>query len=86
MHFSWDQYQALGSIALGLGLIFWPPPKHRQKDEQRQARIAELKNGAAERYFEERRQLEVYGPKSTGPFRLLGVLMLLIGGALLFAG
>jgi hypothetical protein len=85
MHLSSDQYQALGSIALGLGLIFWPPPKRREKDEQRQGRIAELENGAPERYFEERRQLEAYGPKSAGPFRLLGVLMLLLGGALFFA-
>ena len=84
MHFSSDQYQALGSIVLGLGLIFWPPPKQRDKEEQRRARLAELEGGALERYFEERRQLETYGPKSVGPFRLLGVLLLLIGAALFF--
>jgi hypothetical protein len=84
MHFSSDQYQAFGSIVLGLGLIFWPRSKRREKAEQRRARLAELESRAPERYFEERRQLETYGPKSAGPFRLLGVLMLLIGVALFF--
>jgi hypothetical protein len=84
MNISSAQYQAVGSIVLGLGLIFLPPPRQRDKEEQRKARLAELANGAAERYFEERRQLEAYGPKSAGPFRVLGVLLLLLGVGLFF--
>ena len=84
MHFSSDLYQALTSIVVGLGLIFWPPPKQRDKEEQRRARLAELESGAPERYFEERRQLASYGPKTAGPFRLFGGLLLLLGLALLF--
>jgi hypothetical protein len=78
-----DLYQPIASILLGLGLIFWPPPKRRENEEQRNARLAELANGAPERFFEERRQLEAYGPRSSGPFRLLGVLLLLLGVAIL---
>lgn len=85
MHISSTLYQAFGSIVLGLGLIFWPPPKQEDKEEQRKVRLSELANGAPERYFEERRQLEAYGPKSSGPFRVLGVLLLLLGLGLFFA-
>lgn len=85
MNISSIQYQAVGSIILGLGLIFWPPPKRQDKEEQRKARLSELALGAPERYFEERRQLESYGPKSAGPFRVLGVLLLLLGTGLFFA-
>jgi len=84
VHFSSDLYQPLVSIVLGLGLIFWPPPKRRENEEQRKARLAELADGAPERFFEERRQLEAYGPRRGGPFRLLGVLLLLLGVATLF--
>jgi hypothetical protein len=83
VHISSDLYQPLASIVLGLSLIFWPPPKRRENEEQRTARLAELAAGAPERFFEERRQLEAYGPRSGGPFRLLGVLLLIIGVAML---
>jgi hypothetical protein len=86
MNLSSEQYQALASIALGIGLIVWPPPKQGDKEQRRQARLAELASGAPERYFDERRELEAYGPRSAGPFRALGVLMVLIGGAVLFVG
>ena len=84
MHLSTDQYQALGSVGLGLAVIIWAPRMQRGKEEQRQARLAEIEGGASEQYFEERRQLEGYGPKSAGPLRLLGVLLLLIGVARFF--
>ena len=79
-----DQYHALIGIVLGLSLIFWPPPKRSENEAQRKARLAELADGAPERYFEERRQLQSYGPGSSGPFRLLGVLMLVLGVVMLF--
>ena len=44
----------------------------------RQTRLAELQGGAEERYFEERRELETYGPDSAGPFRLWGILILIL--------
>jgi hypothetical protein len=58
----------------------------RGKEEKRRARLAEIERGASEQYFEERRQLEAYGPKSAGPFQLLGALLLLIGLARFFVG
>ena len=84
MHSFSDQYQALLSIAVGLVLIFWPPPKRAKQEADRKARLAELARGAPERYFEERRQLEAYGPRMATPFRLLGCLVLLAGMAMLF--
>jgi hypothetical protein len=84
MHLSTDQYQALGSILLGLAVIIWAPRMQRGKEKQRRARLAEIERGASEQYFEERRQLEAYRPKSAGPFRLLGALLLLIGLARIF--
>jgi hypothetical protein len=79
-----DQYHSLISIILGLSLIFWPPPKRSEDQAQRKARLAELANGAPERYFEERRELQSYGPGSSGPFRLVGVLLLVLGVIMLF--
>ena len=79
-----DQYLTLVGILLGLSLIFWPPPKRSEDQAQRTARLAELADGAPERYFEERRQLQSYGPGSSGPFRLVGALLLVLGVVLLF--
>jgi hypothetical protein len=76
--------QAVVSILIGLGLLVWPPTKWRDNQEQRKKRLAELADGAPERYFEERRQLKAYGPRSGGPFRLFGFLMLVLGVAMLF--
>lgn len=72
MDFLTDHAEALGSIVLGLLAIFWPLPKQAGQERQREKRLAELNGGADESFFEERRQLENYGPKSGGPFRLLG--------------
>ena len=77
-------YSAIVFILVGLLLILRPPPKGGLQEEQRQERLAELRAGAEERYFEERRELEAYGPNSAGPFRLWGTLILLLGLAVLF--
>ena len=58
MHLSTDQYQALGSILLGLAVITWAPRMQRGQEERRRARLAEIEGGASEQFFEERRQLE----------------------------
>jgi hypothetical protein len=80
----YEQYPSLIGGALGLLMILWPPPKQREEEAQRQARLAELENGGEERFFEERRQLEAYGPNSAGPFRFWGALLLLLSVSLLF--
>lgn len=76
---------ALASLGIGMLLIFWPPPKHAAEEEMRQKRLAELRAGEEERYSEERRELEAYGPNSAGPFRFWGFLLLLLSIPLLFA-
>lgn len=68
----------LGGVIVALLLIFWPPPKRAAEEAARQRRLAELGAGAEERHFEERRELEAYGPDSAGPFRFWGFLILLL--------
>jgi hypothetical protein len=65
-----EHYSGIFFILVGLLVILRPPPKGAQQEEQRQARLAELRAGAEERYFEERREFEAYGLNSAGPFRL----------------
>jgi hypothetical protein len=74
----YEHYPTIGGSLIGLLLIFWPPPAQGGKEKLRQTRLAEIRGGAEERYFEERRELETYGPSSAGPFRLWGVLMLIL--------
>lgn len=78
-----SRYPSLLAAIAGVVLIFWPPPRQPMVERARQARLAELARGAPERHFEERRELETYGPKSTGPYRLWGVLLLALSLALL---
>jgi hypothetical protein len=78
-----EQYPTVVGTALGLLLILWPPPKRAEEEARRQARLAELECGAEERHFEERRELQAYGPRSAGPYRLWGVLVLLLSLSLL---
>lgn len=80
----YEQYPTLVGSLMGLLLILWPPPKREEEEAQRQKRLAELDSGAEERFFEERRQLQAYGPNGAGPFRLWGVLLLLLSVSLLF--
>jgi hypothetical protein len=82
----YHQYPMLVGIAAGLLMIFWPPPKWPAKEKLRRARIAELEAGANEAYFEERRALEAYGPRSGGPFRFWGFLLLALSLVPLVAG
>jgi hypothetical protein len=81
-----EHYPGVAAAITGLLLIFWPPPKHSEREEERQRRLAELRSGAPERYFEERRQLEAYGPDSAGPFRFWGVLLLFLSIAIFITG
>lgn len=78
-----SRYPSLLTALAGVVLIFWPPPRQPMVERERQARLAELARGASERHFEERRALETYGPKSAGPFRLWGLLLLALSLALL---
>jgi hypothetical protein len=73
-----DYYPTLGGLIIALVLIFWPPPKRAAEEALRQGRLTELRSGAEERHFEERRELEAYGPTSAGPFRLWGFLILIL--------
>lgn len=66
LDFLTEHYPALAGGILGLLLLFWPPPSHAAQEERRQNRLAELRGGADERYFEEQRELEAYGPSSAG--------------------
>ncbi len=79
-----EQYPTAIGAALALLLIFWPPPKRAVEEEMRQARLAELRAGPEESYFEERRELEAYGPNSAGPFLFWGFLLLTLSIAPLF--
>ena len=83
MQLLFDHFPAVTGLVLGLFLIFWPPPKQRLEEEARLRRLAQLDAGAPERFFEERRELETYGPNSAGPYRLWGVLLAAIGVVLL---
>jgi hypothetical protein len=49
-------------------------------------RLAELRNGAPERFFEERRSLETYRPKGySWPYRLFGLVAMAFAiGSLVF--
>ncbi len=84
VRFLFEQFPTLVGAAIALVLIFWPPPKIAENEQRRRARLQELEEGAEERYFEERRALETYGPDSAGPFRFWGVLLLLLSLSLLF--
>ncbi len=69
-------YPTVAGLIIVLLLIFWPPPKQAAEEESKQKRLHELRGGAEERHFEERRELEAYGPDSAGPFRFWGFLIL----------
>ncbi len=79
----YDHYPVLTGTIVALLLIFWPPPSQAGHEARRKARLAELDAGAEEAYFEERRALETYGPSSGGPFRIWGILLLLLSLSLL---
>jgi hypothetical protein len=73
-----EHYPTVALLIAGLLLIFFPRPKEPAEEERRQRRLAELEDGAEERYFEERRAVETYGPDSAGPYRFFGFLLLVL--------
>ena len=79
-------WQPLVGVALGLSMIVWPPPRRKGVEEKRLKRLAQLDAGADEAFLEERRELETYGPSSSGPFRLLGAIVLLLSIAAIYFG
>ncbi len=78
MGFVYEQYPTVVGCAIALLLILWPPPEQVEEEARRKERLSELDHGADEAFFEERRALETYGPQSAGPYRLWGVLLLLL--------
>lgn len=83
MQLLFEYFPTLAGLIVGLLLIFWPPPKQPVGKEARRRRLAQLDAGAPERFFEERRELETYGPGSAGPYRLWGVWLVSLSVALL---
>lgn len=73
-------------IGLGFWLIVFPirtigPLMKRQND-----RLEELKNGADESYFEERRELKAYPSNAVWRTRLMGFALVIIATAQLLGG
>jgi hypothetical protein len=64
------------ALALGASMLLYPGKKRASAEE----RLAELAAGAKERYFEERRSLETYGPPKTDrAWRTRGVALVAMG-------
>lgn len=59
----------------GLNAIVWPERRRRTWE----ARKAELDSGRPERFFEERRALDAYPPRSVRTLRLAGAAMVVAG-------
>lgn len=73
-----------GLISMGTGAsaYFWPHNQYFVSDENRQRRLAELRAGAPESYFEEKRTLEAYPPRfsrSNRTIRLMGGIAFVVG-------
>ncbi|NCP19978.1 MAG: hypothetical protein GW855_12560 [Erythrobacter sp.] len=73
-----------GLITMGTGAsaYFWPHKKYFESEDNRQRRLAELREGAPESYFEERRALEAYPPlgnQSNRTIRLMGRIAFMVG-------
>jgi hypothetical protein len=77
-------YEAALGIIVGLVLILFAPSIRRKEERKRKARLAELANGASEYYFEERRELEAYPIRRPPTIRLLGIVLVIAGTAVLF--
>ena len=70
---------------ISIPMILKPEKQYRYSRQIRNARIAELDGGSPEVFFEERRELEAYTPKtnaSVAQMRLIGVALFLCGLAL----
>lgn len=76
----------IGSFSLASGLVMFVLPRRSRlaAEADNSVRKAELRAGATERYFEERRTLDAYPPAPTdGKWRLKGAFFTLLGLALI---
>jgi hypothetical protein len=80
---SYVEVKAVLGVMIGLGLIIFAPSIRRDVQGKREARLAELADGAPEQYFEERRQLEAYSLRRNITLRLLGCFLVICGVAVL---
>jgi hypothetical protein len=71
-------YDAALAVIFGLILLLQPWWIARS-DSQHGRRLDELRSGAAERYFEETRELEAYSPPRPLTLRLVGAALVLAG-------
>lgn len=73
------------AMAAGAALLWLPRAYRRRAERGHAARLAELKAGAEEHLFEERRSLEAYPPpKSDATWKLLGAVLFLLGAFQVF--
>ena len=70
-------------ILLGTILAVFANPIASRANKTKQERLAQLKAGAEEAFFEERRSLEAY-PARTGWLRAFGIFWVVCGAAILF--
>lgn len=69
-------------IVISLPMIVRPDSLVRYSRRHRDSRLAELKKGAKETYFEERRELEAYPPRfnlTNTMLRKIGIAQCLLG-------
>jgi hypothetical protein len=78
------ELRAVILIIVGAIILLWPQRLITRVKERRDRRLAELRSGAEERYFEEERALVAYPPPRRGLlWRLYGALLVVGGIALL---
>ena len=65
-------------LAVGLLLVAYPRALDGDPRQRHYKRLAELRNGADEAFFEERRALETYQPRGYWQTRVLGGLLMVI--------
>ena len=80
MHVRSMDLQSIAFTLFGAVLVVRPSIIAKPFIERRERRLAELRQGKEETYFEERRALEAYPPvRRLWVWRLLGCLCLLLG-------
>ncbi len=74
-------------VLIGLATFVWPQAGLRT-EEERSKRLAELNQGAPEKFFEERRELASHPQyyMRQKPARILAVLMLVSGALMIVVG
>ncbi|MBH9536733.1 hypothetical protein [Novosphingopyxis sp. YJ-S2-01] len=65
-------------LAVGLLLLAFPQVLDGKPRQRHSRRLKELRNGADEAFFEERRALETYQPRGYWQTRVLGCLLIFI--------